>query len=234
MTPLFGQLDAGTVISQYRIVSLLGSGGMGAVYLADHLTLRTQVAVKVIRPDIAHDAGFRERFLREARSAASLDHPHIVPVTDAGEAEGRLFLAMRYVPGTDLARELHDGGPLEPGRCVTILRQIAEALDEAHASGLVHSDVKPANVLLAETSARRPPINAYLTDFGLVKPAEADRQTTAGVFMGTRDYAAPELLVTTSMDAPTSTRSRACCSRASPVRSRSPASSRQRSSRPIS
>jgi Tol biopolymer transport system component/tRNA A-37 threonylcarbamoyl transferase component Bud32 len=200
LSPLYGELEAGTLIARYRIVSLIGSGGMGAVYLADHLTLHSRVALKVVRPDIAHDDGFRERFLREARGAASLDHPHIVPVTDAGEADGRLFLAMRYVPGTDLARVLREGGPLEPARCIAILRQIAEALDEAHANGLVHSDVKPANVLLAEPSSRRSSDQAYLTDFGLVKPAEADRQTAAGVFMGTRDYAAPELLVSHDVD----------------------------------
>ena len=197
---MYGQLDPGTVIEHYRIGGLLGSGGMGAVYLAEHQILHTQVALKVLRPDLAQDPDFRERFLREARSAASLDHPNIVPVYDAGEGGGSLFIAMRYVEGTDLARVLAAEGDLDPARAVAILRQVAEALDEAHRNGLVHRDVKPANVLIAAPSARRTGDHAFLSDFGLVKPASDASLTRGGMFLGTRDYVAPELLMSNEAD----------------------------------
>jgi hypothetical protein len=198
---MYGQLDPGTVVGHYRIGELLGSGGMGAVYLAEHLTLRTNVALKVLRPDLAQDPDFRERFLREARSAASLDHPNIVPVYDAGEGGGSLFIAMRYVEGTDLARIFGAEGELDPARAIAILRQVAEALDEAHRNGLVHRDVKPANILVAAPTATRTGERAYLTDFGLVKPAADPGLTGGGMFIGTRDYVAPELLMSNDADA---------------------------------
>jgi Tol biopolymer transport system component len=198
---MYGQLEPGTVVGHYRIGELLGSGGMGAVYLAEHLTLRTSVALKVLRPDLAQDPDFRERFLREARSAASLDHPNIVPVYDAGEGGGSLFIAMRYVEGTDLARVLGAEGDLDPARAIAILRQVAEALDEAHRNGLVHRDVKPANILIAGPTATRTGERAYLTDFGLVKPAADPSLTGGGMFIGTRDYVAPELLMSNDADA---------------------------------
>ena len=197
---MYGQLDPGTIIEPYRIDGLLGSGGMGAVYLAEHQILHTQVALKVLRPDLAQDPDFRERFLREARSAASLDHPNIVPVYDAGEGGGSLFIAMRYVEGTDLARILAAEGDLDPARAVAILHQVAEALDEAHRNGLVHRDVKPANVLIAAPSARRGGDHAFLSDFGLVKPASDASLTRGGMFLGTRDYVAPELLMSNDAD----------------------------------
>jgi hypothetical protein len=196
---MYGQLEPGAVVGQYRIDGLLGSGGMGTVYLAEHLVLHSQVGLKVLRPDLAQDPDFRERFLREARSAASLDHPNVVPMYDAGEAAGSLFIAMRYVEGTDLARVLATEGDLEPARAIAILRQVAEALDEAHRHGLVHRDVKPANVLIAIPSARQGE-HAFLTDFGLVKPASDASLTRGGMFIGTRDYVAPELLMSNDAD----------------------------------
>jgi Tol biopolymer transport system component len=198
---MYGQLEPGTVVEHYLIGELLGSGGMGAVYLAQHLTLQTSVALKVLRPDLAQDPDFRERFLREARSAASLDHPNIVPVYDAGEGGGSLFIAMRYVEGTDLARILAAEGDLDPARAIAILRQVAEALDEAHRHGLVHRDVKPANVLIASPSKAGRGEHAFLTDFGLVKPASDASITQGGMFLGTRDYVAPELLMSNDADA---------------------------------
>lgn len=191
---MYGQLEPGAVVGQYRIIGLLGSGGMGTVYLAEHLVLHSQVGLKVLRPDLAQDPDFRQRFLREARSAASLDHPNVVPVYDAGEAAGSLFIAMRYVEGTDLARMLANEGDLEPTRAIVILRQVAEALDEAHRHGLVHRDMKPANALIAVPSPRQDE-HAFLTDFGLVKPASDASLTRGGMFIGVRDYVAPELLM---------------------------------------
>jgi serine/threonine protein kinase len=141
------QVVVGTELAGYRIESLLGRGGMGVVYRARDLALDRNVALKLLAPELAEDVRFRERFLRESRLAASLDHPAIVPIYQAGEGEGQLFIAMRYVEGSDL-RALLAEGPLEPGRALAILSQVAAALDAAHRRGLVHRDVKPGNVLL--------------------------------------------------------------------------------------
>ena len=142
-------LTPGTTVAGYRIEALIGRGGMGAVYRAEEQGLGRKVALKVIAPELASDERFRERFLRESRIAASLDHPHIVPIYQAGEDDGVLFLAMRYVEGSDLAKLLASEGALESKRAVELLSQIAEALDAAHEKGLVHRDVKPSNVLIA-------------------------------------------------------------------------------------
>src|SRR5687768_7031888 len=141
--------DLGTVIGGCRIIRVIGRGGMGVVYLADQEALGREVAVKVIAPAFARDAGFRQRFERESRLAASLHHPSLVPVYAAGEDEGRLFTVMRYIEGTDLRFVLAEDGALAPRRAVRIASDIAAALDVAHAADLVHRDVKPANVLLA-------------------------------------------------------------------------------------
>jgi serine/threonine protein kinase len=160
---------------------------MGTVYLAEDERLGRRVALKVIAAELATDDGFRERFLREWRAAAALEHPNIVPVHDAGELDGRLFIAMRYVEGGDLGSLLERDGPLEPGRAVGIVGQVASALDAAAARGLVHRDVKPANVLL---DARG---HAYLCDFGLTKDAAGlTGLTKTGQLVGTLDYLAPE------------------------------------------
>ncbi len=159
---------------------------MGIVYRATQLSLARPVALKLIAPEHAANAGFRERFERESRMAAAIDHPNIIPVYAAGEEDGRLYLAMRWVEGTDLHRLLREHGRLEPVRAARIVDQVAGALDAAHAAGLVHRDVKPANVLLSGE-------HAYLADFGLTRLVGSDDHlTTAGHFLGTVDYMAPE------------------------------------------
>ena len=175
----------GAHIAGCRIETVAGRGGMGIVYRATQLSLGRPVALKLIAPEHAADAGFRERFQRESRMAAAIDHPNVIPVYEAGEEDGRLFLVMRWVAGTDLHRLLRDSGRLDPLSATAIVNQVAGALDAAHAAGLVHRDVKPANVLLSGE-------HAYLADFGLTRFAGADTLTTAGHFLGTVDYMAPE------------------------------------------
>jgi YVTN family beta-propeller protein len=182
----------GSEVAGYRIESVLGRGGMGVVYVARHLRLDRTVALKVVSPDLAEDPKFRDRFVRESQLAASLEHPNIVPIHDAGEEGGVLYLAMRLVSGTDLKRliEGSDGG-LDPARALKLLDQVAGALDSAHQAGLVHRDVKPGNVLIGspETASE----HAYLSDFGLTKRMTSDSGLTGtGQFVGTLDYAAPE------------------------------------------
>jgi serine/threonine protein kinase len=175
----------GSVIAGYRIDSRIGRGGMGVVYRAHHLSLARRAALKVIAPDLADSSGFRERFSREARVAAALTHPNIVTVYDAGEVDGTLYLAMQYIEGSDLARMLATEGRLKPYRAIDVCRQIGDALDAAHAQGLIHRDVKPANVLIEGR-------NAYLTDFGLTKRLGGTQVTMAGDVVGTIHYVAPE------------------------------------------
>ncbi|WP_064750296.1 serine/threonine-protein kinase [Solirubrobacter soli] len=175
----------GSVIAGYRIDSRIGRGGMGVVYRAHHLSLERQAALKVIQPDLAESSGFRERFSREARVAAALAHPNIVTVYDAGEVDGTLYLAMQYIEGADLARMLATDGRLKPYRAIDVCRQVGDALDAAHAKGLIHRDVKPANVLIEGR-------NAYLTDFGLTKRLGGTQVTLTGDVVGTIHYVAPE------------------------------------------
>jgi class 3 adenylate cyclase len=175
----------GTRFAGYRVESLVGRGGMGVVYRATDLSLERPVALKLIAPEMAQDEGFRTRFLREPRLAASLDHPNVVPIYQAGEHGGQLYLAMRFVAGSDLASVLREHGTLRHERSLAILAQISGALDAAHRRGLVHRDVKPANVLLDEDE------HAYLTDFGITKQLR-DVSTETGRMMGTLDYLAPE------------------------------------------
>ena len=186
--PVESNVAVGTTIAEYLVEELVGSGGMGEVYLARDERLGRRVALKVLLKRLADDAGFRERLLRESRLAASLDHPNVVPVYEAGEAEGRLFIAMRYVDGTDLKALLRREGALEPARAVAIAAQVADALDAAHALGLVHRDVKPSNVLLDQQGGRE---HVYLADFGLTQSA-SDREPADGSLMGSVDYVAPE------------------------------------------
>ncbi|MDA0164191.1 serine/threonine protein kinase [Solirubrobacter ginsenosidimutans] len=175
----------GAHIAGCRIEAVAGRGGMGIVYRATQLSLGRPVALKLIAPEHAADAGFRERFQRESRMAAAIDHPNVIPVYEAGEEDGRLYLVMRWVAGTDLHRLLRAEGRVEPQRAAEIVNQVAGALDAAHEAGLIHRDVKPANVLLSGE-------HAYLADFGLTRFAGADTLTTAGHFLGTVDYMAPE------------------------------------------
>jgi streptogramin lyase len=186
------QPSIGDTLAGYRIDAFIGAGGMGEVYRALDTSLDRNVALKVLVPRLADDERFRERFLRESRLAASLDHPNVIPVYEAGEAEGRLFIAMRFVEGTDLRHVLDDEGVLEPERALALLAPVAGALDTAHAKGLVHRDVKPANILVAAEPASDPPEHVYLSDFGLTTLSSHPGE--AGPFTGTADYAAPELV----------------------------------------
>jgi predicted Ser/Thr protein kinase len=195
------ELEIGQELAGFRLERELGRGGMGVVYLARQLNLRRQVAVKVIAPALSHDPNFTSRFEREARLAAALDHPNVVPVFEAGEAEGLLYLAMRYVRGTDLASVLRRDGRLQPQRVAAIARQLGAALDCAHAAGLIHRDVKPANILLASDGSHDE--HVYLTDFGVTKEAGSvgTALTQSGHWVGTLDYIAPEQFEPGQIDA---------------------------------
>ena len=178
----------GDVIAGYEVEELVGRGGTGEIYRALDPRLERRVALKLLAESYTEDAGFRERLLRESRIAASLDHPNVVPVYEAGETDDRLFIAMRFVEGSDLQALLRSEGPLEPSRAVAIASQVADALDAAHARGLVHRDVKPSNVLLDRQDRRE---HVYLADFGLTQSV-TDRGPTDGHLVGTVDYVAPE------------------------------------------
>ena len=177
----------GATFGDYAIESVLGRGGMGTVFLAAHTRLGRRVALKVIAPELALDEEFRARFLRESQLAASLDHPNVIPIYDANEVDGALYLAMRYVSGPSLQTLLRERGTLTPTETLRIAEQIGGALDAANEAGLVHRDVKPANILLAESGE-----HAYLCDFGLAKRTTSRELTRTGFFLGTVDYSAPE------------------------------------------
>jgi serine/threonine protein kinase len=196
-------------LGAYRIERRLGEGGMGVVYLAEHVRLSRMVALKVLGARLAEDREFRTRFERESKLAASLDHPNIVPVYDAGEAEGLLYIAMRLVEGTDLANVLRDEGALDAERALSVVSQTAEALDEAHTAGLVHRDVKPGNIMLAR-SPRTSHEHVYLTDFGLARVAAGTRLTKSGYFLGTIHYSSPEQFTGAEMDGRTDVYSLGC------------------------
>lgn len=184
-------IEPTAIIAGYRVESVLGRGGMGVVYRATQLDLGRAVAVKLIAAELARDAAFRERFVAESRIAASIEHPNVVPVYEAGDDDGLLFIAMRLVDGLDLAQIVESTGPLTPERALRVVSQVSAALDAAHAQGLVHRDVKPGNVML---TLETPP-HVYLTDFGLAKHVgEVGRVTRAGSWVGTLDYLAPELV----------------------------------------
>ena len=184
------QLSHGAALAGYRIETLIGQGSTGAVYAAEDVALKRRVALKVLLPELARDERFRERFLRESRLAAALEHPHIVPIHGVGECDGVLFLAMRYVGSRDLAATLQRLGRLEPERAVDICGQVASALDAAHAHDLVHRDVKPGNILLAREAEGD---FAYLCDFGLAKHGSAVTSLTgARAIVGTVGYLSPE------------------------------------------
>lgn len=185
--PVSADPRIGSELAGYRIERLLGRGGMSVVYLAEDRRLERKVALKLLAPELSEDERFRERFLRESKLAASLDHPNVIPIFEAGEAEGVLFIAMRFVEGTDLKRLLASEGRLEPARVVGILERVADALDAAHRGNLVHRDVKSGNVLISEDD------HVYLSDFGLTKQAGSESGVTeTGQFVGTADYVAPE------------------------------------------
>ena len=183
----------GRQIAGYRIEREIGRGGMAVVYRARDLRLDRTVALKLLAPELARNDTFRRRFTHESRAAAAIDHPHIVPVFEAGETDGVLYIAMRYVECSDLRHLLDRRGPLAPAVALRIAAQIASALDEAHDHGLVHRDVKPGNILIARGTDSDHPEHAYLTDFGLTKKSlSLTGFTTVGQFVGTLDYVAPE------------------------------------------
>ena len=187
----------GTELAGYRIESLLGWGGMSVVYLAEDLRLKRKVALKLLAASLAEDESFRDRFLRESELAASIDHPNIIPIYEAGATEDLLFIAMRYVEGRDLKERLHQGR-LDPADAIGILAQLASALDASHARGLVHRDVKPSNVLL-DTGARPDGSDhVYLADFGITKRVSDDGDQ--GQLLGTIDYVAPEQIAGEEID----------------------------------
>jgi WD40 repeat protein/tRNA A-37 threonylcarbamoyl transferase component Bud32 len=190
----------GTELAGYRIESLLGWGGMSVVYLAVDLRLKRRVALKLLAASLAEDESFRDRFLRESELAASIDHPNIVPIYEAGTTEDLLFIAMRYVEGSDLKEGLQRGR-LDPAEAIGILTQLASALDAAHARGLVHRDVKPSNVLL-DTGARPDGSDhVYLADFGLTRRVSEEAGIgDDGALMGTIDYVAPEQIAGDQID----------------------------------
>jgi serine/threonine protein kinase len=204
-------LAVGDIVSGYRIESILGRGGMAVVYLAEHDRLKRKVALKVLSPEIAADETFRQRFVAESERLASVDHPNIIPIYEAGEDDELLFIAMRYVESTDLKQLIVDEGSLDPERAVSIVTQVAGALDAAHAKGLVHRDVKPANILVAVGAGADGGDHAYLSDFGLTKRTqETTGLTRTGFFMGTIDYIAPEQISGKGIDGRTDQYALAC------------------------
>jgi serine/threonine protein kinase len=192
----------GTEVAGYRILGPLGRGGTSVVYRAEHVRLGRRAALKLLTPAVGH-ADFRDRFLRESQLAASLDHPSIVPVYDAGEADDLLYIAMACIDGSDL-KTLLVAGRLPPRRALRIVTQIASALDAAHARGLVHRDVKPANILVGTDD------RAFLSDFGVVKELASNGTTRTGSFIGTSEYSAPEQIEGGDIDARTDVYSLAC------------------------
>jgi YVTN family beta-propeller protein len=203
-------LYLGREVAGYQVEEVIGRGGMGVVYRAEHLRLGRKVALKVVAPQIAREPKFRERFLRESRTAGSLDHPNVVPIYDAGEADGVLYIAMRFVDGVDLASLVAREEKLEPARTARIVAQVASALDAAHEAGLVHRDVKPSNVLLPARGAGRGE-HAYLGDFGLTKRVLSESgMTGSSAFLGTIAYVAPEQIEGRAVDAKADQYSLAC------------------------
>ena len=187
--PLVGDEFAG-----YRLRSVLGRGGMSVVYQAENPNLGSLLALKVLAPELAADDAFRARFLAESRIAASLNHPNVIPIYDTGSSAGLLYIAMRYVAGTDMRQMIKKRGRLVPETALFLLGQAARALDAAHRKGLVHRDVKPGNLLIERGSDDdEDPDHLYLTDFGITKHAMSRSGLTAtGQFLGTIDYVAPE------------------------------------------
>jgi len=185
--------EPGSRIAGYVLEEQVGAGGMAVVFRAHDVRLDRQVALKILAPAFAADQAFRQRFIRESRAAAAVDDPHIIPVFEAGEADGVLFIAMRYVRGGDVRSLLMESGPLPPARVAEIISQVSSALDAAHERGLVHRDVKPANMLLDSRPGSGRPAHVYLSDFGLSKGTlSTSGLTSTGTFLGTLDYISPE------------------------------------------
>src|SRR6266487_4456174 len=193
--PLVGDEFAG-----YRVRAVLGRGGMSVVYQAENLRLSNVIALKVLAPELAADDVFRARFLEESRIAASLNHPNVIPIYDMGSHDELLYIAMRYVSGTDLRQIIKKRGRLQPETALFLLGQAARALDTAHHRGLVHRDVKPGNLLIERGTDEADPDHVYLADFGITKHAMSRTGlTSTGQFLGTVDYVAPEQIRGTSV-----------------------------------
>ncbi|MEU6777480.1 serine/threonine-protein kinase [Streptomyces sp. NPDC046759] len=201
----------GAEIAGYKVERELGRGGMAVVYCARDLRLGRTVALKLLAPEYTRNDAFRRRFAQESRVAAAIDHPNIVPVFEAGEVDGILYIAMCYVCGRDLHALIDGEGPLPVPAVLRIAAQLASALDAAHARDLVHRDVKPANVLVAKGVDSDHPEHVYLTDFGLAKKSlSLTGFTTAGEFVGTLDYVAPERIAGRPVDGRADQYSLAC------------------------
>jgi serine/threonine protein kinase len=189
-------LSPGSTFAGYEVESVVGLGGIGVLYRARQLRLDRPVALKIVEADVARDPVVRERLRREARAVAALDHPNVVPLYEAGEADGTVYIVTRWVEGTELGTLLHERGPLAPADAADAAAQIADALQLAHEKGLIHRDVKPSNVLMTADG------HVYLTDFGLAKRAEtAAGLTGADQVLGTVDYVAPEQIEGSEPDA---------------------------------
>jgi tRNA A-37 threonylcarbamoyl transferase component Bud32 len=192
-TPVPGEFRMGERVAGYRLGEILGRGGMAVVYRAYDERLGRNIALKVLAPRFARDEAFRQRFIRESHMAAAIDHPNIIPIFEAGEADGVFFIAMRLVNGRDVQTIIEERGPLPAAQASHIVTQVATALDAAHRQGLVHRDVKPANMLRDASPADGQPDHIYLSDFGLSKHWLSSSQlTAAGEFLGTMDYVPPE------------------------------------------
>jgi pSer/pThr/pTyr-binding forkhead associated (FHA) protein/predicted Ser/Thr protein kinase len=190
------ELSPGSVFAGCRVEEVINHGEMGVVYRARELALERPVALKLILAEYSRDERFRERFRRESKIAAAIDHQNVIPIFDAGEQDGVLFIMMRLVEGTDMRALIAAEGQLEPLRAARIVRQVGSALDAAHARGMLHRDVKPSNVLLARRD------HAYLTDFGLAKPAASvERLTRHGTVVARLEYVSPELILNQRVDA---------------------------------
>ena len=193
--PLVGDEFAG-----YRVRAVLGRGGMSVVYQAENLRLSSVIALKVLAPELAADDVFRTRFLEESRIAASLNHPNVIPIYDMGSQDDLLYIAMRYVSGTDMRQMIKKRGRILPATALFLIGQAARALDAAHRKGLVHRDVKPGNLLIERGSDDADPDHVYLADFGITKHAMSrSGLTSTGQFLGTIDYVAPEQIRGTSV-----------------------------------
>ena len=190
-------IAVGSTLGGFRVKRLLGRGAMGAVYLAEDVHLQRKAALKVIATELADDDRFRRRFLLESQLAAGLDHPNIVPIYAAGEDQGVIFLAMKYVEGYNLSELIESLDRVGDERALSLLAQVGDALDSAHGLGLVHRDVKPANILIGTGELER----AYLCDFGLARHASTVASLTGTAIVGTIAYIAPEQIESGAVDA---------------------------------
>jgi len=191
----------GTEFAGYRIEALIGRGGTSTVFRAESMRLGLPIALKILNVELAEDEAFRERFVRESRLAARVNHPNVITIYDAGAVDGDLYIAMRYVAGGDLKQRIA-GAAEEPMWVISILAQVASGLDAAHAQGLVHRDVKPANIMVDSGPGEEAPEIAYISDFGLIKHVHSSGKPTAsGEFLGSIAYVAPEQIEGRPLDA---------------------------------